>query len=451
MADAGYFRGRCALFRGLASTISRPADASTGSVVAGTGEVDLAIAFDLGVATLGGAAIGLERQWSGHASGPAARFGGFRTFTLLGGISGLAGFLATGRLLPIAVVVLAASASLIVAAYVAASRSDIDGTTEVAALIVLVAGALAGSGQVVLSSAVVAATAVLLLEKSKLHALATRLDDTALRASARFAAMACVVLPLLPVGPYGPLDAVRPRELWALVLFFSGLSFLGWIARRAVSSRYGIVMSGLIGGLISSTSVTMSFARESRLPDAPRLALGLGAVAACTVMLVRVAVASAVLNPPLTSRLPRYLVPAFGIGLAALLAVGRKSPALPRPQAAGDSPLQLRAALQMTGWFQLALFVILTVQARWSAQALLATSMFVGLTDVDALTLSLARSAAAAEALPTAGEALAAGVLANTLLKLAVAVAVGRGAFRAVTALTLGAMAAAMAGAILIR
>jgi uncharacterized membrane protein (DUF4010 family) len=207
--------------------------------------VDLSIGISLAVAALGGAAIGLERQWSGHASGPQARFGGIRTFTLLGGLGGVAGWLSVSSLLPVAVVLLAASAALVVSAYVAASRADIDGTTEVAAIVVLAAGTLSGAGQVALGSAVIAATTVLLLEKSRLHTLAARIDDAALRASARFAALACIILPLLPPGPFGPLNAIRPRELWLLVLFFSGLSLVGWIARRLVGPHQGVIVSGL--------------------------------------------------------------------------------------------------------------------------------------------------------------------------------------------------------------
>jgi len=277
----------------------------------------------LAVATLGGAAIGLERQWSGHASGPQSRFGGIRTFTLLGGVGGLAGWLSVEGLLPLAVVLLGGSAALVVAAYAAASRVDVDGTTEVAAIVVLAAGTLAGSGQVALGSAVVAATVLLLLEKTRLHMLVTRIDDAALRASARFAALACIILPLLPRGPYGPFDAIRPRELWSLVLFFSGLSFVGWIARRVVGPHQGVIVSGLLGGLISSTSVTLTFARESRADDAPRLALAAGVIGACTVMLLRVTVACAVLNPVLATALPRYVGPAFVIGAVAVLVAWR--------------------------------------------------------------------------------------------------------------------------------
>jgi uncharacterized membrane protein (DUF4010 family) len=414
-------------------------------------DVDVDVVSRLLVAVLGAAAIGVERQWLGHASGAQARLGGIRTFTLLGGLAGLSGWFAVSDLLHVSVVLLAAAAGIIVAGYCVASRRDIDATTEVAALVVLGAGALAGAGHIVLASAVSTATALLLLEKTRLHALVMGIDDAVLRASVQFAAMACVILPLLPAGPYGPLDAIRPRELWALVLFFSGLSFAGWIARRIVGPQRGVIVAGVLGGLVSSTWVTTSFARDSRSESAPRLALGLGVVAACTVMLVRVAVACTVLNPSLArAMVVPYLGLAFVIGVIVVLTVGWANPAAPESKAEPESPLQLRAALQMTGLFQVVLFVILAVQARWSAQALVATSVLVGATDVDALTLSLARSTTGPESLAIGATALAAGVLANTALKLVIALLIGRGAFQAVTVLTLSAMAAAIAGALMV-
>jgi uncharacterized membrane protein (DUF4010 family) len=407
----------------------------------------LSLVTGLGVAALGGAAIGLERQWSGHASGPQARFAGIRTFTLLGGLGGLSGWLSARGLLPLSVVILAGCVALIVAAYVAASRTDVDGTTEVAALVALVAGTLSGVGHLTLASAVIAATMVLLLEKTRMHTLVERIDDAALRASARFAALACIILPLLPPGPFGPLDAIRPRELWFLVLFFSGLSFVGWMARRLVGRHEGLIVSGLLGGIISSTSVTLTFARESRADGAPRVALAAGAIGACTVMLLRVTVACLVLNPALAAALPRFVGIAFLIGAGGVLAGWRANTAATTTSSFSDSPLQLRAALQMTAVFQGVLFLILAVQAWWSAEALVATSAIVGLTDLDALTLSIARSAVA-EAVPTAAYALTFGILSNTLFKLIVAVVVGRGSFRAATAGGLGAIALALSAAL---
>jgi uncharacterized membrane protein (DUF4010 family) len=405
--------------------------------------------FGVLVATLGGAAIGVERQWSGHATGPHARFGGVRTFTLLGGVAGLAGWVSLNGLVAVSIVLLAAAAALVVAGYAAASRSDVDATTEVAALVVLGAGTLAGAGQVTVASGIVAMTALLLIEKTRLHAFVARLDDTSLRASVRFAVLACVILPLLPAGPYGPHAAIRPRELWALVLFFSGLSFLGWIARRAVGPHHGVIVSGLLGGIISSTSVTLQFARDSRADAAPRLALAAGAVGACTVMLLRVLGTCAVLNPALAATLPGLIAPAFLVGVVAVVAVWRHDTPEAPPAATNGSPLQLGAALQMTALFQVVLFMILGVQARWGASALAATAALVGLTDLDALTLSLARGAATAGALGPATTALMAGIVANTALKLSVAVVVGRGAFRALTAAALALMALMMIAAAL--
>jgi len=400
----------------------------------------------LAVATLAGMAIGLERQWSGHADGAQARFGGIRTFTLLGALAGVSGWFAISGLAGVAVTLLGGAIALVVIGYARASRKNIDATTEVAALVTLAAGTLAGTNRLALASGLAAATWLLLLEKTRLHTFVSRIDDASLRASARFAAMACIVLPLLPPGPYGPLNAVRPRELWAFVLFFSGLSFAGWLARRAIGPRSGLIVSAVLGGLVSSTSVTTMLAYDSRSHPASRV-LGAGAVAACTVMLLRVIAACAVLNPELALRLPRYVWPSILIGTVVTVIVGWRRPSSDVDMAV-DSPLQLGAALKMAGMFQLVLFVVLWVQQQWSSRALLVTSAFVGLTDVDALTLSLARTPMTSTAIESLAEALAAGVLANTVLKMMVAAVVGRGAFRMVTVPVLGVMAIATVVAI---
>jgi uncharacterized membrane protein (DUF4010 family) len=204
----------------------------------------------IAIAALGGAAVGLEREWSGHAGGVEAHFAGIRTFTLLGGMAGVAGWFWTFGFQAVAIVLLAGATALVVAAYVAASQRDVDGTTEVAALVVLSAGVLAGTGYLVLASlasAIVAITTLLLVEKSWLHAMIARIDDAGLRAGVRFAVMAVVILPLLPDGPYGPFGGVRPRQLWLFVLLFSGLSFIGYVARRFVGSERGFPVSGLLG------------------------------------------------------------------------------------------------------------------------------------------------------------------------------------------------------------
>ena len=394
-------------------------------------------------AALGGMAVGVERQWSGHASGPRKRFAGVRTFTLLGGLAGIAGRLWVGEQELPAVVLLAAAGMLIVMAYVAASRYDVESTTEVAGLVVLGAGFLAGVGQLAYASGIIALTALVLLEKSRLHALVKRLDDEELRAAARFAVMAVVVLPLLPPGPYGPFGGIRPRELWILVLIFSGLSFAGYIARRAVGPRYGYTATGMLGGLVSSTSVMLTFARLSRRNERLAVPLALGAVGASSVMFVRMLAALSILHTDLAAAALPYLVAPLAVGAVAVAVGLRHLGRTDAPAEESRNPLQPRAALEMAALFQVVLGVVHVMRKNFGATGLLVSGFALGLTDVDALVVSMAKSTAGGAPIGDAAHAVVLGAVANTLLKLAVAVVVGASAFRWRVAVALLAMAAA--------
>jgi uncharacterized membrane protein (DUF4010 family) len=401
------------------------------------------------IATLGGAAIGVERERSGHAGGPDARFAGVRTFTLLGGLAGLSGWLWAEGQTWLATVLLAGAAALVVVAYQAVAARDPDGTTEVAALVTLAAGVLGGLGHLAFSSAVVAVTALLLIEKSRVHALVRRMDDTAVRAGIRFAVMAVVLLPLLPPGPYGPLGGVRPRELWIFVLFFSGISFAGYLARLFVGARHGYLVAGLIGGIMSSTSVTLSFSRASRHEDeSVGRPLAYGVLAACTTLFVRVAVATAVLSLALARHLVPLIAAPFLVGVAAVL-VGLRRPRQERPDVQTPrNPLQIGAALQMAVLFQVVLFTVEGVRAAWGDVGLIVTGAILGLADVDALMISMAHTVATGGAPAAPAMAVAVGILSNTLFKLALAVALSRPPFRRTVAIGLAAMAAASLAAL---
>ncbi len=399
----------------------------------------------IAAAALGGLAVGLEREWSGHATGPGAHFGGIRTFTLLGGLAGLAGWLWGAGYELLAAIMVAGGAALVVAAYVAASRRAIDGTTEVAALVVLAAGVLAGTDHLVLASAVIAVTNLLLVEKSRLHAMVTRIDDAELRAGIRFAVMAVVILPLLPPGPYGPFGGIRPRELWAFVLLFSGLSFAGYLARRLIGSR-GYSITGLMAGFVSSTGVTLLFARASVAHAGIATSLAFGVTAACTVMFVRVMVATAILHWPLTYALVPYVVaPLLVGGVVTAVGVVRVSEEEGQQVAASTNPLEFWGALQMALLFQGVLFLVAAVREVWGSAGLLLSGAVVGFTDVDALTISMARSAARGAALDVAARALAIGMLANGVLKLLLALLLGERRFAGLAGLGIAAIIVASA------
>jgi uncharacterized membrane protein (DUF4010 family) len=404
--------------------------------------------FGLLIATLGGAAVGLERQWSGHAIGPAARFAGIRTFTMLGAVGGLCGWLWTGGVTIPSVILLTGAVAIVAAAYVAGSRHDVDGTTEVAALVVLTAGVLAGMGFVRLASAIFALVTLLLVEKTRLHGMVRRIDDVGLRSGVRFGVMALVILPLLPDGPYGPLGGIRPRELWSLVLFFSGLSFAGYVARRVAGPGRGYLLTGLLGGMVSSTNVTLTFARASRTNGAGDREMALGAVAANAMLYPRVLLATSVLNPAVLTPLVSYLA-APALVAAAITAIGaRRSASDSAPGVPTSNPLQLSDALQMAAVFQGVQMAVYVARHVWGSSGVFASAAVLGLTDVDALTISMARGVADAVSPAVAATAIAVGVLANTGMKLGMALVLGGKRFQRMAGGALALMLLALGAAL---
>ena len=411
--------------------------------------VDIADWLGVFVAILGGAAVGVERQHSGHATGPDARMGGIRTFTLLGTLAGIAGFLIEAELVVPAALLIAGALGLTVAAYVRASRNDIDATTEVAAIVVLGAGVLGGIGHLRLSAALTTLTVLLLAEKPRLHGLVAKLDEPTLLAAARFAVMSVVILPLLPVGPFGPGPGFKPRELWMLVLLFSGMSFVGFIAQKLAGAA-GYPLTGLLGGLVSSTSVTLTFARLSKSHRQQETHLATGAVAASTVLFGRVAVAVAVLDATLLPVLARYLAAPFLVAVLSLMLAWRSLRGTKAEPSKLKNPLQFRSAIEMALLFQVVLYAVFYMR-QWVGEAgLLASGFVLGLTDVDALTLSMTRSVATGTSIDAACRAIVMGVIANSLMKAGIAVAIGTGKFRWQAGAALMLMAAAGAAALLL-
>ena len=424
--------------------------------------LDTTVATDLLVAALVGLAVGVEREWSGHTAGPDGRFAGARTFTLLGTIGGFAGWLVgANRPIP-AAILLAAGVLFPVVAYAAAMRrpgTTADGTTEVGAVLVVAIGAAAGLGHRALASATAALTVLLLAEKSTVQAALQRVAANEMRAALQFAVLALVVLPLLPDVDSGPYAAFNPRTLWIVVLICSALNFAGYIARRVVGETRGMGVTGLLGGLVSSTAVALVFSRRSRTEPALGPALALGVVAACSVLAARLLVIAALLQPRVAVAALPMLLPVLGMGLLVTgnalwldraARNGSRTPPVVAPEAVtapfpaptaplGTNPLGLASALQMAVGFQLVLFGVAWMNAHVGTSGVLASATILGLTDMDALTVSMTRYGAVDGQAATAAAAIGVGVLANTALKGSLCALIGTGGFRprAVTGLAL--------------
>jgi uncharacterized membrane protein (DUF4010 family) len=411
------------------------------------------IATRLAIAALVGLAAGLEREWSGHTSGPNARFAGLRTFFLLGLVGGIAGVLTENSSSVIAGALVVGGVGLSVVGYAMAVRrpgAETDGTTEAAAIAVVGLGAVAGVGWIGLAAGAGAVVVLMLREKERLHWMVRQLGEPELRAGFQFAVLAVVVLPLLPPGPFFGALAIQPRALWAIVLLFSGLNFLGFAARRIVGASRGLGITGALGGVVSSTAVTFSFSRQSRSETQLGVPLAQGVIAACTVLIPRVLVVSAAFNPDVALALLPLLLPAFVIGVAFVTIGWRSDRATPSAVPPDDvNPLHLGAAIRMAIAFQVAMLLISFVQRAWGTAGVYTTAGVLGFTDVDALTVSMSRPEASL-ATATAAHAIAIGILANTLLKLTVAVVLGRLTFRRRAAIGLASLAIGSAAGLLL-
>lgn len=405
----------------------------------------------LGVAALSGLAVGLEREWSGHAAGPLARFAGLRTFLFIGGIGGVAGWMVTIGSPVVAAVLVAGASALVVAAYVVAARPGgqaVEATTEVAALLVLALGMLAGLGYIELASGATAVMVLALREKARLRAWVARIGEGELRAAFQFAVLALVVLPLLPAGRYGPLGGIEPRGLWIVVLLFSALNFLGYLARRAVGVERGYGVTGLLGGLVSSTAVTFQFSRQSREDESLGTGLAVGVLGASTVLLPRVAIISLVLNPGVARAVLPFVVPPFVVGglLLAVAALRRwEGGQVVREQTELPNPLRLTSAIRMAVAFQASLMLISYASSTVGASGVLASAALLGLTDMDALTLSMNRLGTTPPLVILGARAIAIGLLGNAALKVGLVLALGAPAYRRLAAA--GLLALALTGA----
>jgi uncharacterized membrane protein (DUF4010 family) len=409
---------------------------------------ELLIAANFAVAGLIGLAVGFERERTGHTDGPDARFAGVRTFLLFGLMGGIAGhFLATGRE-SVGAAILLCGGALSVVAYAQAVRrpgATTDGTTETAAILVLALAAMAGAGHRAVAAGAGTIVVAALVGKQQIHGVLDRLGEQELVGAMQFAVLALVVLPLLPDITTGPWGGVNPRALWIVVLIFCGVNYGGFLLQRWVGESRGYAAMGLMGGLVSSTAVTLQFSRQSRTQPGHSAALGLGVVAACTVLIVRVAVVATVINRAMLHALLPYLAPPLIVGsvIVAIVLMRQSAADDGRAPAAMTSPLRLGTALQLAVAFQIAMFAIQFSRDRFGSLGVLTSAFLLGLTDMDALTFSMARLGTTADGVALAAQAIAVGMMANTLLKAALVVGLGRGELRTLAGIGLAVLGAA--------
>src|SRR6478736_648565 len=405
-------------------------------------------ALSVATALACGLLIGIERGFDLRGLRSGTRVAGVRTFTLVGLASGLAG-LAGQFGQPFAAGALVAGCVAILAIGYA-NRPGIkrkpDATTPIAALTTVGLGFIAGFGQPGFAIAGAAVVTLLLALKAELHGFLDKLDEDDVKALARYAVIACAVLPFLPNGPYGPLGAWNPQKLWLVVVLVTGFSFLGYVANRIFGERHGTIATALIGGAYSSTAVTQSLAQRlgsERKGGAENAGIAL----ATAVMYLRAVLLIGVLSTRVLLPFAIILIPASVVAWGAGFWLYRKAPKCDAPTPPGN-PIKLIPA------FGFVLFVaVAAVAARWAAgrfgehgTALLLLT--VGSTDIDTAIITLGGLQPAAISSLLAAIAIAGTIIINMAVKMGITLAyAGRRGLPAIAAMatSVGTMVAMIA------
>ncbi|NKI25640.1 MgtC/SapB family protein [Arenibacter sp. 6A1] len=346
----------------------------------------LGIAFGIGLL------VGMQRQKSN------SEMAGVRTFTLIAILGVLGGFLSRDYDNPfiLPVLGLGITALLVVANIIkvkAISRADVGQTTEVAALLMFAIGAYLVMGDRILGIIIGGAMAVLLYVKERLHALIDNLKEKDLEAIMTFAGISLVILPLLPNRNFGPYEVLNPRNIWLMVTLIVGLSVLGYFIYKIVGKKLGVISNGILGGLISSTATTVSYAqRTSNAVSISKLSAFV-ITTASTIALARVMVEVGVVIPERISEvllplLVQFFVMAFiCVGLFYRIQKDESDDEMPEP----DNPAQLKSALIFGLLYGVILLAVAFTKEEFGNEALYLVAIISGLTDVDAITLSLSQ------------------------------------------------------------
>ncbi len=399
-----------------------------------------------------GLLIGLERGWATREDAPGSRTAGIRTFAITGLLGGVIGAIAQASGGP------ASSGGGIIiglgfAAYVAAitvftreenlADKNFSATTAIAAMLTFALGVYAMVGDIRITAAAAVAAAGLLALRENIHGWVKNITWAELRSALVLLAMTFIALPVIPNDLIGPFGGVNPRDVWLTAIVLAGVSFLGYGAVKYLGARRGVLLAAAAGGLASSTAVAATNAKRAAAGEGEPRLLAAGVSLANAVSWMRVVAILAVLKPVL------LVIAAPPLIAAALLAAGYAMLSVDwRGGAKSEEPaMTMRNPF---GFWSVVGFAIVLVAIillgrvlgqTFGATGVLAGTALLGLGDVDAVTVSMAKlDTVSAE---VASYAVLIAVASNTMAKLAIGAVIGRGRFAIeVTAVSLACLLA---------
>lgn len=392
-----------------------------------------------------GLLIGLERGWSERSGEEGSRVAGIRTFgliSLLGALWQLLSVENTRWLVALAFV--AFSLLIAVSSFLEIKqKGDYSITTPVAALIAFGLGALAMSPHLKLAAAAAVIVAVLLGLKPVLHGGLRKLEPQELAAILKLLLISCVLLPILPDDTIDPWNTFNPYEVWWMVVAISGISFAGYFAIKLAGPSRGILLTGLLAGLVSSTAATLSMSRMANTQPALQRLLAAGITIASTTMFLRILLVVSFVQPALIRVLLWPLLPMILSGYAAAAWLVRDQRTIILTSALElKNPFEFGMALRFGAMLGVIMILTQWLQDAYGHAGVLLLAGVSGISDVDAITLSIARLSVSHFSVEAGALAILLAAAVNTVVKCGLAVVIGRGTMARILIATFLAMLA---------
>jgi uncharacterized membrane protein (DUF4010 family) len=383
-------------------------------------DVDLVMRFGLALAI--GFFIGLQREYA-HGAQEGQILAGERTFALVS-LSGAVGAMLSDELgaswvLQIMILI---TGLLAVVGYFndAWKRSMVGITTEVAVMLAMLIGALCYYDHLILAAALGIITTVILSIKIQTDRFIRALTRKEIAAALQLAVISAIVLPLLPNDTFWgpPFDTLNPFKIWLMVVFISAFNFLGYILVKVVGSQQVIGLAGLLGGLVSSTAITLTFSERSQREEHLAKPFALAIIAAWMVMFGRVLVEVGVVHSPLLKVVWLPIAASGAVALAYGLYLYYSQRVAEKSEIAVSNPLDLSSAIKFGLLYAAVLLISRAAMFYYGNPGLYVSSILSGLADVDAITLSVSElSRTGGLGFDAASRAIVLAAMSNTVAK----------------------------------
>jgi uncharacterized membrane protein (DUF4010 family) len=392
---------------------------------------ELLILFQkFGISMAVGALIGMERE-----KGKVGSFAGVRTYPMIAFL-GCASAMIQDRFSPFAfLTIFIIFSAFVLRSYILIGTQASPGiTTEIASLLAFVFGALIWWDMAPFAAAAAVVVVLLLAAKEPLERLAGRIGRSDIIAAMQFGVLTLIILPVVPDRTYGPFSVLNPHTIWMMVVLVAGMNLIGYVLAKIRGERQSITITGILGGIVSSTALTLSFSRRSRVESPLSRVLAIAIAIASSIVFARVLALAFAINRAVGRQLVFPLGVLTLVGLLAcgtLWLIGRQQPVpTENMQIQAANPFEIWSAIQFGILFGLIIFVSKAAQVYGSNAGVYLSSALAGFTDVDAITLSLSKLARPEPSGPSITAAVAAkGIVlaatANTALKAGIALSFG--------------------------